>query len=427
MPAAGYYKTSHRALRLGEMVRRFGWWRGLKAYWKARSSATSTGGTWMPGSWAETECRSEDLSEEFRLATKPHQKSFEELGFNRVRFFKVKSLHSTIRDSGGATYLDPTGCHVGTLHFMRVFRRAQGRLVNEIVISFAAAFETGLLSCSNRKRLFDMVPPTERVYVNSYNAKIVYEKFLEVLRRHQDAPRRFPDVPSLRQWFDERQIKAFEERVQRGLFVPMSDEEVAAAKAKFESGVIDAPSGRRNLRWAMFLVLLGCICTLQFFLSPEHHLKSDTIEYRGQEFKMSRPYATYEDYKDDPNNLDTNELDRIEQAMVSAPVPKSFKNNQEFFHFLIFDLGFPGYGEGSIGENAKTDDSSMLLVETVEIPQRDKDRVLTLRQSGEELKVIDDFVYGYSTVTNQIRHVKLQNKVLRYYDDENRLIREKQL
>ena len=103
-------------------------------------------------------------------------------------------------------------------------------------------------------------------------------------------------------------------------------------------------------------------------------ITGNTIIYQNQQFKMSRPYATYEDYKDDPNNLDTNELGRIEKTMESVKIPKSFKNQDEFIHFMIFDLGFPGYGVGGIGASVQTDDGSKLEAELVEIPQANKDR-----------------------------------------------------
>jgi hypothetical protein len=137
---------------------------------------------------------------------------------------------------------------------------------------------------------------------------------------------------------------------------------------------------------------------------------------------MARVYASYEDYKDDPNNLNTNELGRIEQAMTSAKVPTVFKNRKEFLHVLIFDLSFPGYGFGGLGESPKTEDGSILDVETVEIPQRDKSRYLVVRESSGHYDLIDDFVAG--TATNAIAHVKSEARTLRYYDEHGGLVRE---
>ncbi|HWY30498.1 MAG TPA: hypothetical protein VNX46_07085 [Candidatus Acidoferrum sp.] len=138
---------------------------------------------------------------------------------------------------------------------------------------------------------------------------------------------------------------------------------------------------------------------------------------------MARVYATYEDYKDDPNNLDTNELGRIEQAITTAKVPTVFKNREEFIH-VLFDLKFPGYGLGGLGETPKTDDGSILEAETIEIPQREKSRYLVVRESSGHYDLIDDFVAG--TATNAITHVKLEARTLRYYDEQGDLVREQQ-
>jgi hypothetical protein len=180
-----------------------------------------------------------------------------------------------------------------------------------------------------------------------------------------------------------------------------------------------------NIRVALLVVVIGCSLIRHHLRNERLHGNANTVPYQGQEFKMRKVYPTYEDYKDDRNNLDTNELDRIEQSIVSAKVPESFANQQELFHFLLGNLKFPGYGMGGIGDHAKADDGTSLLVETVEIPQRQKDRVLTFSQSGEQLKLVDDFVS--STATNRLRHLELKSKVLHYYDGENQEIRQKAL
>src|SRR5262249_38904308 len=163
----------------------------------------------------------------------------------------------------------------------------------------------------------------------------------------------------------------------------MTEEEVTAARAQWELGPAAIPSPRRrfSLFWALWLLLVGFIFVLELMHPPRfrrHHSgRPDTMEYRGQEFKMRKAYETYEDYKDDPNNLDTNELGHIEETMISAEVPKSFKNRDELIRFAIYDLRFPGYGLRSL--RGQSDDNSELAVEAAEIPQRDKDRVIVVQ------------------------------------------------
>lgn len=151
---------------------------------------------------------------------------------------------------------------------------------------------------------------------------------------------------------------------------------------------------------------------------------ADTIEYRGEHFRMRKAYTTYDAYQDDPNNLDTNELERIEKAMIDATFPSSFASREEFIHAL-FKLKFPGYGLGGLGSQPQTDDGSTLYVESVEIPQRDKDRYLVARESGSRLDLIDDFVSN--TATNAIRQVTLQAGKLSYYDGNSSVVREKKV
>jgi hypothetical protein len=151
---------------------------------------------------------------------------------------------------------------------------------------------------------------------------------------------------------------------------------------------------------------------------------SDTIDYRGEHFKMRKAYWTYEAYKDDPNNLDTNELEKIEKVMVEATFPSSFTSREEFIHKL-FKLKFPGYGLGGTGSQPQTDDGSTLMVESVEIPQRDKNRYLVVRESGGHFALVDDFVS--TTATNAITQVKLQARRLSYYDGNGSVVREKEM
>ena len=43
-----------------------------------------------------------------------------------------------------------------------------------------------------------------------------------------------------------------------------------------------------------------------YALRQWHGDGSDTIDFRGERFKMRKAYQTHDDYKDDPENLDGN-------------------------------------------------------------------------------------------------------------------------
>jgi hypothetical protein len=138
---------------------------------------------------------------------------------------------------------------------------------------------------------------------------------------------------------------------------------------------------------------------------------------------MSKRYASYEDYKDDPNNLDTNEIPRIEKTMLEANIGKDFANREQFSR-AVFGLKFPGYGLSSLGEKAQSD-GSVLSMMSVEIPQRDKDRYFIARKLQNHLILVDDFVA--TSGTNTISEVKLDGTKLGYFTGQGMLVREHQM
>jgi hypothetical protein len=361
------------------------------------------------------------LSEYVWQGTKPHRADFEKLGFTVCRYSKItRNLNPNHRDSGGIFYLDASRRFVAHLSYLRLYVPARRSIRNTIIIAFTAVFEQGCLTCTNNKNRLDPPGRDQVIRLVSHDVGFIYRQFLSHVQHRRDQPREFPTLESLRSWFDEHQVSRFEERVRRRLFVPMTEKQVAAAMRRLDEPA--SPARRLAARTPIFwLILIVTIVGLSFLHGPLRQ-RSDTITYRGQQFKMARAYATYEDYEDDPNNLDTNELGRIEQAITSAKVPTVFKNREELIHVLIFDLKFPGYGLGGLGETPKTDDGSILEVEAVEIPQRDKSRYLVVRESSGHYDLIDDFIAG--TATNAIAHVKLEARTLRYYDKHGGLVRE---
>jgi hypothetical protein len=435
----GYYKTNYRALRLREMIRWHGWARGIRTWLRTRFMRMSRHGSWMPGLWLEGECKPEDLSPEFWQATKPHRADFEKLGFVQCRLGKATKKYDklsdpSIRDSGAIFYIDSTRCYFGQLLYVRTFAQLQRTGTNTIRISFSAAFEDGTLTCTNRSPTFDSANTGKVIRLDSYDVPLIYDRFREELQRRSETPRSFPDLDSLRQWSDALRMRRFEDRVRRRLFVRMTEPEVAAwwaERQRYPAGR-PPPLPRRRFRVDFFrtsLVLISVFWVL-VYLHRQHQSGSvstsgDTIEYRGQQFKMRLPYDSYEDYKDDPNNLDTNELPRIEQTMESATIPDSFKDRKAFIDFIAFDLEFPGYGWGGIGTGVQTGDGSTFDVESVEIPQAGKERVVVVRdEPASQLKLVDDFIFDDGE-TNSISRVRLEHGQLEYFDAAGRLFRKR--
>lgn len=171
----------------------------------------------------------------------------------------------------------------------------------------------------------------------------------------------------------------------------------------------------------IFIVIAAI--ALLYFTRGFHRGGSATIEYQGERFKMAKHYWSYEDYKDDPNNLDTNELLRIESVVRAASIGTNFDTREQFIH-AMFDLKFPGYGLEQFGEKSQPDGSGLSMF-SVEIPQRGKDRYLVARIIGGRYIIADDFVA--SSVSNAVAQVKLENMSLRYFDTNGLLVREHQV
>lgn len=433
----GYYKTNYRALRLRETIRWFGWRRGVPFWITTRFMRARRGGTWMPRLWAENECSVEDLSPDFWQATKPHRADFEKLGFVQCHLTKAikksdKLFDPSIRDSGGIFYLDSTRCYFGQLIYIRVYNFSRRQELNNIRIAFTAVLGNRTLTCTNRSPTFDSANTGKVVTIASYDVPVIFNRFREELERCSGKPRSFPDTESLRQWSDSLKMKSFEDRVRRGLFVRMTESEIAAAKADLERGRTlppPLPGGKFRLELLPTTMVFVLLIVLILYRHP-HGLGTigghavAAIDYQGQQFKLSRSYTDFDDYKDDSNNLDTNELPRIEQTMESVKLPASFKNFKELVYATV-DLKFPGYGQ-SVG-GGTTDDGSKLDVVSTEIPQADKERVVVARSEPDgSWKLVDDFIYCGSD-TNDINRVRLEHRQLEYFDHGGRLVRKKSL
>jgi hypothetical protein len=137
------------------------------------------------------------------------------------------------------------------------------------------------------------------------------------------------------------------------------------------------------------IVLAVAVC---LWLTNRHSpvASPDTMEYLGQSIKLSRAYATYEAYKEDPDNIDPSENVRLERLMTAAPVPRAFASRQEMI-FKIMGFRFPGYGLTCFGEKTSPD-GSVLAGYALEIPRADKNRYLIYCGRNGRFALIDDFV-----------------------------------
>ncbi len=175
-----------------------------------------------------------------------------------------------------------------------------------------------------------------------------------------------------------------------------------------------------NMNRLVLIFIVAATGTLLYFTRGHHGGSSNTIEYQGEHFKLAKSYWSYDDYKGDPNNLDSNEISRIETVMCAAKINTDFDTREQLIH-AVFDLRFPGYGLEAFGEKQQSDGSSLSMF-SVEIPQRNKDRYFVARISRGRYRLVDDFVAN--SASNVISRVKLENVSLRYYDANGLVVRE---
>jgi hypothetical protein len=110
------------------------------------------------------------------------------------------------------------------------------------------------------------------------------------------------------------------------------------------------------------------------------------VDYRGERFRLTKLYLTYDGYKNDPDNLHPSEIERVQRLVSTAVVPSSFPSWKAASR-TIGEISFPGYGSGSLQS-----DWDRIRAFSIEIPLAEQDRILVLRARGPGYTVVDDFL-----------------------------------
>ena len=234
MTTPGYYKTSLRAIRVSEMIRLRGLWQLPLTFILTKFLSRPLGGVWMPEVSREMECTGEELSPRFWEVTQTHRDAFERLGFKPCFFLKLhRNLNPMYVDQGGMNWLHGDNGLIGTLVYGKV--QSSGLRRETVAIAITAVYGDESLSCSNAKDAFDSVPGHQVMRFKSDEPSFLYQQLTAQLEARQKTPRRFNGCDEARQWLDAARLKAFDARVARGLYVRMTDAEVAAARRKMPS------------------------------------------------------------------------------------------------------------------------------------------------------------------------------------------------
>jgi hypothetical protein len=118
---------------------------------------------------------------------------------------------------------------------------------------------------------------------------------------------------------------------------------------------------------------------------------SKEIDYRGEKIKLTKAYADYATYKNDPENIDPSETERVQRLVLSAPIAKTFGSRLEASK-AIGQIAFPGYGSGGFVEQSQAD-GSVLMGFSVEVPRASKERYFVFRGKDGVYTLVDDFVH----------------------------------
>jgi hypothetical protein len=170
----------------------------------------------------------------------------------------------------------------------------------------------------------------------------------------------------------------------------------------------------RVIQWRhLSLALLAC--TVVF--GNAYGQAVSKIKYQGQTIMLAERYPDFESYEDDPNNLPTEELDRIASLVKNAVIPESFSTRERAGEYLYSKIKFPGYGLSFMQLDKP------LALFSVEIPQKGEDRWIAMEQQGGKWLVVDDFVWP--TAKGYINRALAEDSRIRYLDRDGNVLREK--
>jgi len=141
------------------------------------------------------------------------------------------------------------------------------------------------------------------------------------------------------------------------------------------------------------------------------------VTYQGDTIPLAQRYPDFEAYKDDPENLPAGELDRIAGLVKGAVIPQEFATREQANDYLFEEVMFPGYGF-SLMQLDKP-----VALYSIEVPQMEEERWITMVEKGGMWVVVDDFVWHVSK--GYIDEAVVEDARIRYLDRKGNTLREK--
>jgi hypothetical protein len=150
------------------------------------------------------------------------------------------------------------------------------------------------------------------------------------------------------------------------------------------------------------VLVIGVVVLLAVAWAVARRVLPSSIEYRGQKIKLTKFYLDYDDYKNDSDNIDPSETERVQRLVSEAPIGRSFASRKDAAS-AVFEVKFPGYGAGGFG--AMQQDNKSLNGFVVEIPRANQSRYFIFRNERGRYTLVDDFLladpWGIQTVREE--------------------------
>lgn len=170
-----------------------------------------------------------------------------------------------------------------------------------------------------------------------------------------------------------------------------------------EIGIVRKMIRSRETLTIIVVVVLGAACL------SHHDVATNEIDYRGEKIRLTKSYSDFDDYKNDPENIDPAETARVQRLVMEAPIEREFNSLLDVSK-AVGEIAFPGYGSSGFAQQPQPD-GSFLMGFSVEIPRAEKDRCFIFRGRNGKYLLIDDFV---ASDTPPIWRVTEENGTLVY-------------
>lgn len=143
------------------------------------------------------------------------------------------------------------------------------------------------------------------------------------------------------------------------------------------------------MRVKKILLIIGALILLMAGWAGLRRIIPSWVDYRGEKIKLTKFYLDYDDYKNDPDNIDPSETARVQRMVSEAPIAHSFASRKAAVD-AVFEVHFPGYAVGGFGDSIQQGEGALNGF-SIEIP-RAGSRYFIFRNVHGGYVLVDDFI-----------------------------------